>query len=150
LAGSTIETAIRSSRWRFLYFWRPVVWLKSRCSPSQPNQTGFVTQSVPQSWSYQTVVRNSEQYRTQSTGGAAPLDRPGRRDDGPRRGLTRWLRPTVWVTVQVFAALGTVRAADAWVVRLDLALQIVVIAGLAVATGLRGAAELRANQLRGR
>jgi len=43
-----------------------------------------------------------------------------------------------------------VRAADAWVVRLHLAWQVFVIAGLVVATGLRGAAELRATQLRGR
>ena len=43
------------------------------------------------------------------------------------------------------AALGTVRAADAWVVRIDPVRQVVVIAGIAVATALRGAAELRAN-----
>jgi len=48
------------------------------------------------------------------------------------------------------AALGTVRAVDAQVVRLDPAWQVIVIAGLAVATALRGAAELRANQLHGR
>ena len=94
-----------------------------------------------------TPFPNLEQYRTQSTAGAAPLDRPGRRDDGPRRGLRRWLRPTAWFAVRLVAALATVRAVDAWMVRLEPPWQVAVAVVIAVATALVGASSPRTEWL---
>src|SRR5215213_3467172 len=36
-----MERARRGSRFRFLYFWRVLVWLNLTYSPSQPNHTGL-------------------------------------------------------------------------------------------------------------
>ena len=77
-----------------------------------------------------------ELHRTQSTGGAAQVDRPGRRGLGARCRLRRWLRTAGWVTKRVVAAVAGVRAADAWIVRLELLGQVAAIAGVAIAAVL--------------
>ena len=78
----------------------------------------------------------SEQYRTLLTGGAAPVDRTGRRGVGARCGLRRWVRTAGWVAMRVVAAAAGVRAADARIVRLELRGQVAAIAGVAVAAAL--------------
>ena len=77
-----------------------------------------------------------EQYRTQSTGGAPPLDRPRRRGDHPRRGLRRRLLPLLQFTVRVVASLAAVRAADPWLVPVDPAWQLVALVSVTVASVL--------------
>ena len=74
----------------------------------------------------------AEQYRTQSTGSAAPLDRPGCRREGSSPGLVQ-PRAVATFAVRMVVALATVRAADAWVVRLGPAWQLAVIAAFAIA-----------------
>ena len=79
-----------------------------------------------------TAYLYSERYRTQSTHRAAPLDRPGCRRDRGSRGLAR-LRAVAEFAVRVVAALATVRAADAWVVRLGPVWQLAAVAAFAIA-----------------
>ncbi len=44
----------------------------------------------------------------------------------------------MWFALRAIAALATVRAADAWIVRLDVAWQLVAIAGVAGAAAVLG------------
>jgi len=72
-----------------------------------------------------------ERYRTQSTGGPAPVDRPGPHD--PRRRLRRRVGKVAGFAVRVVAALAAVNAADASILRLDPLWQVLVVTGVAIA-----------------